>query len=116
MKNERATFCIITIRRSKQYTPAIQRGEWYVHFSYEGTGLTVSHQSGISVRKHLTPVQAAYLLRQLQTVPPCPVSNEEFIEQKSNDKFSPELKAWMSQVLVIIRSDWSIKVVSREDA
>lgn len=78
MKYERSTLALAGHGDMQLSTQALRVGDWYVHYSVgSGVGLTVSHRSGIAVRKNLTPGKAVAVVRVLLTLPPCPIDDDE---------------------------------------
>ena len=54
-----------------------ERGDWFAHATVDArSGISVSHRSGIAVAVGVTPARAAHLLKELQAMPPLPVSDE----------------------------------------
>lgn len=81
MKYERTTLALYpgAIISSVQ---ALRVGDWYVHhIPMREIGLTISHRSGLGAVNVYRPTQAVAVLRALQALPPCPVSDDAFRDE-----------------------------------
>lgn len=76
---------------------SLSAGAWHLHRTLEYPGLTLAYRNGIAAYHELTPVQAVRALKAALTLPPLPVSDEEFTRAIAEHKVNecPELRLWL---------------------